>query len=160
MRIRGRLIPVLPALVAWTSACNPVDVALAGGPSWLFPVLTVVALALVAVIVSKLRHWAWYESLENWEYPDSLAASERWWMRWWVPIVSVLVISGAFAWYVFYGNPIPSPPDRQWQNLGAWILGSGIGTAGGFFAGKKLAALQFKKKYPGKPSQGSTKENP
>lgn len=158
MRTRGRSAPVLPlALVAGTSACDPVNVALAGGLWWFFSLF---ALLLTAVVVGMFRRRTWYRLLEDWEPPRPLAASGRWWMRPWVPIISVLVISCVFAWYVFYGNPIPSPPGQQFLNLAMWILGSGIGTVGGFLAGRKLAVGKFEKAYPVNLLQGSANESP
>ena len=148
-RARGRAILILRrallcSLFGWSSGCAAIDPILVQDKAWVWLGASFV---LAVAIVGAERRLAWYRAWKNWNLAKDLETPK---MR--IPSILVIAVASAFAVYNFFGNPLPSPPEQKWQNLIAWVIGSGLGMVGGFLGGKKLAATQYKRVYARQPS--------
>lgn len=140
---------LLCALAASTSGCATINETLVQRLQWIWLIFSVL---LAGLIVGGLRWQAWYGALTAWEHPAAPKLGTRWWQKEWTPLFLVAAILVWFVIYNFSWNPLPSSPEQQLWNAGAWFFGSVVGALIGWFGGKAVARQEYRRRYPGQSS--------
>ena len=140
---------LLCALTVLTSGCVTINETLVQALQWIWLIVSVLVAGL---IVGAFRWQAWLGALKAWKHPNPPKPATKWWLNGWTPL---LVVGAIFVWFLGYNfslNPLPSSPEQQWWNAGAWFLGSVVGALVGWFGGRAGARSEFRRRYPGQSS--------